>query len=74
MDIHFRGLCGVNQSALALTISIISFQSIRGLSVAPDLQVMMATAYGDDERRRQATEYDAAEFLPTVNFERLKTQ
>jgi DNA-binding NtrC family response regulator len=41
----------------------------------PDLPVMMVTAYGDDERRRQAAEYGAAEFLTKpVDFERLKAQ
>jgi len=35
----------------------------------------MVTAYGDDERRRQATNYGAAEFLTKqVDFERLKAQ
>ena len=29
----------------------------------PDLPVMMVTAYGDEERRRRAAEYGAAEFL-----------
>jgi CheY-like chemotaxis protein len=41
----------------------------------PDLPVMMVTAYGDDERRRQAAEYGAAHFLAKpVDFERLKAQ
>jgi DNA-binding NtrC family response regulator len=41
----------------------------------PNLPVMMVTAYGDDERRRQAAEYGAAEFLTKpVDFERLKAQ
>jgi CheY-like chemotaxis protein len=41
----------------------------------PDLPVMMVTAYGDDERRRQAAEYGAAEFLTKpVDFEYLKAQ
>ena len=36
---------------------------------------MMVTAYGDDERRRQAAAYGAAEFLTKpVDFERLKEQ
>ena len=38
----------------------------------PLLPVMMVTAYGDDERRRQAAAYGAAEFLTKpVDFERL---
>ena len=41
----------------------------------PDLPVMMVTAYGDDERRRLAGEYGAAEFLTKpVDFDLLKTQ
>jgi DNA-binding NtrC family response regulator len=41
----------------------------------PDLPDMMVTAYGDNERRRQAAEYGAAEFLTKpVGFERLNAQ
>lgn len=41
----------------------------------PDLPVMMVTAYGDDERRRRAVEYGAAEFFTKpVDFELLKAQ
>ena len=40
-----------------------------------DLPVMMVTAYGDDERRRQASEYGAAEFITKpVDFDFLKAQ
>jgi DNA-binding response OmpR family regulator len=36
---------------------------------------MMVTAYGDDERRRLASEYGAAEFITKpVDFDLLKTQ
>lgn len=36
----------------------------------PELAVMMVTAYGDDERRRRAAEYGAAEFITKpVDFE-----
>jgi two-component system chemotaxis response regulator CheY len=39
----------------------------------PDLSVMMVTAYGDDERRRRASELGASEFLTKpVDFDRLK--
>ena len=39
----------------------------------PDLPVMMVTAYGDDERRRLASEYGAAEFITKpVDFDFLK--
>ena len=41
----------------------------------PDLPVMMVTAYGDDERRRRASELGAAEFLTKpVDFDQLKAQ
>jgi two-component system, response regulator, stage 0 sporulation protein F len=41
----------------------------------PDLPVMMVTAYGDDERRRRATEGGAAEFVTKpVDFDYLKQQ
>ena len=41
----------------------------------PDLPVMMVTAYGDEERRRLAGEYGAAEFITKpVDFDLLKTQ
>lgn len=38
-----------------------------------DLPVIMVTAYGDDERRRKASEYGAAEFVTKpVDFNLLK--
>jgi len=41
----------------------------------PALPVMMVTAYGDDERRRRANEYGAADFLSKpVNFDHLKSR
>ena len=41
----------------------------------PDLPVMMVTAYGDDERRRRASDLGASEFLTKpVDFDHLKTQ
>ena len=41
----------------------------------PDLPVMMVTAYGDDERRRRASELGAAEFITKpVDFDQLKEQ
>ena len=40
-----------------------------------DLPVIMVTAYGDDERRRKATEFGAAEFVTKpVDFNLLKQQ
>ena len=49
---------------------------LRAIKTAyPDLPVMMVTAYGDDERRRQATEFGAAEFLTKpVDFDLLKAR
>jgi DNA-binding response OmpR family regulator len=41
----------------------------------PDLPVIMVTAYGDDERRRRASEYGAADFITKpVNFDFLKAR
>jgi CheY-like chemotaxis protein len=38
-----------------------------------ELPVIMVTAYGDDERRRKASEYGAAEFVTKpVDFDLLK--
>jgi CheY-like chemotaxis protein len=40
-----------------------------------DLPVIMVTAYGDDERRRQAQQFGASEFVTKpVDFEILKRQ
>ena len=40
-----------------------------------DLPVMMVTAYGDDERRKRAAEYGAAQFITKpVDFDQLKDQ
>jgi DNA-binding NtrC family response regulator len=41
----------------------------------PDLPVMMVTAYGDEERRRQAEEAGAFQFLSKpVDFDLLKEE
>ena len=41
----------------------------------PDLPVMMVTAYGDDERRRRASQLGASEFLTKpLDFDHLKVQ
>ena len=41
----------------------------------PDLPVMMVTAYGDDDRRHQARELGASEFITKpVDFRHLKAQ
>ena len=40
-----------------------------------ELPVIMVTAYGDDERRRKASKYGAAEFVTKpVDFDNLKRQ
>ena len=41
----------------------------------PNMPVMMVTAYGDDERRRRAEEYGAAQFITKpVDFDLLNAQ
>ena len=41
----------------------------------PDLPVIMVTTYGDDERRRRASEYGAAAFMTKpIDFDFLKAQ
>jgi CheY-like chemotaxis protein len=41
----------------------------------PEIPVMMVTAYGDDDRRRRASDLGACEFLAKpVDFEALKAQ
>jgi CheY-like chemotaxis protein len=41
----------------------------------PDLPVIMVTAYGDEERRRRASQYGAADFITKpVDFDFLKAQ
>ena len=55
---------------LIVILSDINMPGMDGLALLreikarrPDLAVMMVTAYGDDERRRVADEYGAAQFL-----------
>jgi two-component system, response regulator, stage 0 sporulation protein F len=75
-------LAGEIEPALVAVLSDINMPGMDGLQLLgeikqrfPDLPVMMVTAYGDDERRRQAAEYGAAEFLTKpVDFEYLKAQ
>jgi CheY-like chemotaxis protein len=67
---------------LIVILSDINMPGMDGLTLLreiknrrPDLPVMMVTAYGDDERRRRASEYGAAEFLTKpVDFDLLKAQ
>jgi CheY-like chemotaxis protein len=75
-------LSGEIEPALVAVLSDINMPGMDGLQLLgeikqrfPDLPVMMVTAYGDDERRRQAAEYGAADFLAKpVDFEHLKAQ
>ncbi len=67
---------------LIVILSDINMPGMDGLALLrevktqrPDLPVMMVTAYGDDERRRRASEYGAAEFITKpVDFDFLKQQ
>jgi CheY-like chemotaxis protein len=86
--IHFAGsgeaaleqLAGGIEPALIVILSDINMPGMDGLELLrevkvrrPDLPVMMVTAYGDDERRRRAGEYGAAEFITKpVDFDVLK--
>jgi two-component system, response regulator, stage 0 sporulation protein F len=75
-------LAGEIEPTLLAVLSDINMPGMDGLQLLgeikrrlPDLPVMMVTAYGDDERRRQAAQYGAAEFLTKpVDFELLKAQ
>ena len=67
---------------LIVILSDINMPGMDGLSLLreikrrrPDLPVMMVTAYGDDERRRQAEEAGALQFLSKpVDFDLLKEE
>jgi two-component system, response regulator, stage 0 sporulation protein F len=67
---------------LIVILSDINMPGMDGLTLLreiktqrPDLAVMMVTAYGDEERRRRASEYGAAEFITKpVDFDLLKQQ
>src|SRR6516225_11343686 len=63
-------LSGEIEPALVAVLSDINMPGMDGLQLPgeirerfPDLPVMMVTADGDDERRRQAAEYGAGDFL-----------
>jgi CheY-like chemotaxis protein len=70
------------EPTLIVILSDINMPGMDGLTLLgeikqrfPDVPVMMVTAYGDDERRRRASELGAAEFLPKpVDFDQLKAQ
>jgi CheY-like chemotaxis protein len=67
---------------LIVILSDINMPGMDGLALLreiktrwPNMPVMMVTAYGDDERRRMADEYGAAEFITKpVDFDLLKAQ
>ena len=75
-------LAGEIEPTLLAVLSDINMPEMDGLQLLgeikqrfPTLPVMMVTAYGDDERRRLAVEYGAAEFITKpVDFDLLKTQ
>ena len=88
--LHFAGsgeealqmLAGEIEPQLIVILSDINMPGMDGLTLLgaiknrfPDLPVMMVTAYGDDERRRRASQLGAAEFLTKpVDFDHLKAQ
>jgi len=67
---------------LIVILSDINMPGMDGLTLLreikekrPDLPVIMVTAYGDEERRRRASEYGAANFITKpVDFDFLKAQ
>ncbi len=75
-------LAGEIEPHLIVILSDINMPGMDGLTLLqqvkqrfPDLPVVMITAYGDDERRRRAADYGAAEFITKpVDFEFLKEQ
>src|SRR5438270_13633289 len=75
-------LAGEIEPQLVAVLSDINMPGMDGLQLLaeikqryPDLPVMMITAYGDDERRRRATQYGATEFITKpVDFDDLKAQ
>jgi CheY-like chemotaxis protein len=70
------------EPALIVVLSDINMPGMDGLGLLQEvkrrhaeLPVIMVTAYGDDERRRRASEYGAAEFVTKpVDFDLLKQQ
>jgi CheY-like chemotaxis protein len=75
-------LSGEIRPAVVAVLSDINMPRMDGLQLLaeikqrfPDLPGMMVTAYGDEERRRLAAEYGAAEFITKpVDFDQLKAQ
>jgi CheY-like chemotaxis protein len=77
-----RLLAGEIEPTLIVILSDINMPGMDGLRLLgeikqrrPDLPVMMVSAYGDDERRRRASELGAFEFITKpVDFDQLKAQ
>ena len=75
-------LVGEIELTLIAVLSDINMPGMDGLQLLneikqrrPDLPVMMVTAYGDDERRRRASELGAFEFITKpVDFDKLRKQ
>jgi len=75
-------LVGGIEPTLIVILSDINMPSMNGLTLLrevkarrPDLPVIRVTAYGDDERRRLAEEYGAAQFITKpVDFDLLKLE
>jgi len=75
-------LAGEIEPQLIVILSDINMPGMDGLALLreikkmrPELPVMMVTAYGDEERRRRASEYGASEFISKpVDFDFLKEQ
>ena len=75
-------LVGGIEPTLIVILSDINMPGMDGLTLLreirvrqPELPVIMVTAYGDDERRRVAKEYGAAQFITKpVDFDLLKAQ
>ena len=75
-------LTGEIEPALLAVLSDINMPGMDGITLLgeirlrfPNLPVMIVTAYGDDERRRRASENGAAEFFTKpVDFDHLKAQ
>src|ERR1700740_1810465 len=73
-------LAGEIEPTLVAVLSDINMPGMDGLELLaeikqrfPNLPVMMVTAYGDDDRRRQARELGAFEFIPKpVDFDQLR--
>jgi CheY-like chemotaxis protein len=81
-EMALEQLSGGIEPELIVILSDINMPGMDGLQLLslikklhPDMPVMMVTAYGDDERRRRASELGAFEFLTKpVDFDALKAQ